>query len=285
MEEDQPCEVGRTCVPRSGIVLLLLTVLILSALSLYALWSFWPTSTPAGTAPPSERVTFLWVHMTLRSEVMLFVVVAVAGALGGLIHTLRSLSWYVGNRHLRWSWLPFYLFLPLVGATLATVFYLTLRGGLFSSSTTTAQVNAYGFSAVGALSGLFSEQATEKLRTVFTALFTDAKQGQDHVAPAEGPPLVTVGTTAATGSGATLTAGLDPRGQETTFSFEYGTSPAYGQTTGPQKASGAGQRTVRAEVTGLIPATRYHFRLVASNSAGVTEGQDQTFTTLGSNDT
>jgi hypothetical protein len=263
-------------VTRPWIITVLVVMLVLSALCFYALWSFWPTTTT--TAPASERVSFFGAHLTVRSEVLLFAVVALAGALGGLIHTLRSLSWYVGNRQLVWSWLPFYALLPLVGAALATIFYLVFRGGLFSGTTTTAEVNTYGFAALAALAGLFSEQAMEKLRTVFAALFTEAKQGIDHVEPDQGAPVVTTGeATGMTAAAATFAGIVDPRGGEATAAFEYGQTTDYGERTEEQPVRAEG--SVTAEVGGLSPGTTYHFRLVATSAAGQSAGRDRSFTT------
>jgi hypothetical protein len=81
---------------------------------------------------------------------------------------------YVGTRFLRWSWIPFNLLLPVVGALGGTVFYLVFRGGLFSTSTSATDVNPYGFAAVAALVGLFSEQAIEKLRHIAKEMFAEA---------------------------------------------------------------------------------------------------------------
>jgi hypothetical protein len=61
------------------------------------------------------------------SEIQLFVVVILLGALGGVLHALRSLYWYVGNRNLKMSWLLVYFLLPLIGASFAVVFYVVLR--------------------------------------------------------------------------------------------------------------------------------------------------------------
>lgn len=105
-------------------------------------------------------------------EILFFLIVACAGALGGSVAAIRSLGIYVGSRTLTRSWIPFYLFKPLLGALLATVMYLLLRAGLFSPSASNAQVSPYGFAAIAALVGLFSEQASEKLRRVAEELFT-----------------------------------------------------------------------------------------------------------------
>ena len=73
---------------------------------------------------------------------------------------------------------------------------------------------------------------------------------------------------------------LNPAGLETTYEFQYGTSSAYGSSTTPQSA-GSGTTVERegATLTGLAPGTTYHYRLVATDSAGTAYGADQTFTT------
>lgn len=88
--------------------------------------------------------------------------------------------------------------------------------------------------------------------------------------------------TAVTAKSARLSATVDPQGADTDYAFDYGTSIDYGQTTDRQSIPAAGgPQIVSATVTGLSPATAYHFRLVASNAVGVTVGADQTFRTGG----
>jgi hypothetical protein len=178
--------VGDRFVPWTGIIVSLVIGVLLAAFLLYSLWAFWPTGT--ASARPRVSVTYLGIHFRVSTDVLLFLVVACAGALGGTIHTLRSLSWYAGNRQLKWSWMPFYALLPLVAGSLATVFYLVIRAGLFSPSTTTQQVSPYGFAALAALVGLFSEQAMQKLRDVSSTLLSPAPQGSDHVDDPDNAP-------------------------------------------------------------------------------------------------
>jgi len=135
--------------------------------------------------PPGQQITYFGWKQSVSRETLFFVIVALAGLLGGLIHVIRSLSWYVGNRDFRWSWVPFNLLLPVVGALCGTVFYLVLRAGLFSPSTSVDQASPFGFAAVAVLVGLFSEQALEKLRQVASNLFAERPEGEDHV-PASG---------------------------------------------------------------------------------------------------
>lgn len=82
--------------------------------------------------------------------------------------------------------------------------------------------------------------------------------------------------------GTVATAGI-----ATTWSFQYGTTRAYGQRTTPARiaAGAAGPADVEALVTGLKPGTTYHYRLEASPAGlwshfrGRTLGADLTFTT------
>jgi hypothetical protein len=157
------------------------TALITTAiLLLYALIAFWPDP-EASTA--TVRHLFLGAILVLSPDQEVFIVVLSAGALGGVVHSLRSLYWYVGNRNLVRSWLLFYAAIPLIGAALALFFYLALRGGLLSGQASVSDVNAYGFAALGGLVGLFSSQAIKKLKQVFTTFFAQADEGRDHVEP------------------------------------------------------------------------------------------------------
>ena len=170
--------------PRWAVVLFTIVITVSGVLTLYSLWSFWPLTPATGKTPPPYQTVdyFAWQPKVTREE-LFFIVVALGGALGGFIHTLRSLSWYIGNRQLRWSWLPFNLMLPVIGALGGTVFYVVLRAGLFSSSSNVDAASPFGFTAVALLAGLFSEQAMEKLRLLASELFAQQPQGEDHVEP------------------------------------------------------------------------------------------------------
>src|SRR4029077_16678446 len=64
--------------------------------------------------------------------------------------------------------------------------------------------------------------------------------------------------------------------------FEWGKTTAYGQFT-PAQSVGAGSTAlaVSAGLVGLTPNATYHYRLVATNSAGTTHGSDRMFRALG----
>ncbi|HEV7584624.1 MAG TPA: alkaline phosphatase family protein [Solirubrobacteraceae bacterium] len=82
---------------------------------------------------------------------------------------------------------------------------------------------------------------------------------------------------------ATLNGTLNPNGaQLSNCHFDYGTSEAYGSSVPCTSTPAAGNSpvTVSAAVSGLSPASAYHFRLVAANSGGAGAGTDGTLTTL-----
>jgi hypothetical protein len=73
---------------------------------------------------------------------------------------------------------------------------------------------------------------------------------------------------------------VNPRGHETTYTFQYGTTTAYGQTAPqPPIPVGAGvvDQQVAWQVSGFTPGVTYHYRVVASSGEGTTYGADQVF--------
>jgi hypothetical protein len=99
-------------------------------------------------------------------------------------------------------------------------------------------------------------------------------------AHAAAPTVGTGAATQVTQTTANLRGTVNPQGQTTTYYFQYGTTKAYGAQTAPA-AAGSGTKGVAAlaTITDLAPATRYHYRVVASNPAGVTSGGDRSFVT------
>lgn len=80
---------------------------------------------------------------------------------------------------------------------------------------------------------------------------------------------------------ATLFGTLNPYGQETYFSFQYGTSRYDLSNSTPVTfgASGSGNFEVSAKATGLESGRTYYYRLVASNSSGAAKGEIKSFRT------
>jgi hypothetical protein len=83
---------------------------------------------------------------------------------------------------------------------------------------------------------------------------------------------------------ATLRGTIDPENQAVTdYHFEWGLTPSYDNTT-PSASLPVGKApvAVSALLSGLTPGATYHYRLVATNASGTTQGPDRTFTTYAS---
>ena len=68
---------------------------------------------------------------------------------------------------------------------------------------------------------------------------------------------------------------LNPNSSATSFHFEYGPTDGYGSST-PEIAAGSGSKAaiVEEQIAGLQPDSTYHYRIVATNATGTTEGPD-----------
>jgi hypothetical protein len=174
---NKPIEPDANFVHGIGIILITVYLIIFTGFLVYSLIQLWPSG--SSIDGKSSSVNFLTWTFATSDEVHLLIVVAMAGALGGLVHTLRSFYWYVGNRVLAINWLAMYILLPFVGATLGLIFYFVIRGGFFSPQTTVEQTSPFGFAALAGLVGLFSEQAVLKLKEVAEILLAKPKPGAD----------------------------------------------------------------------------------------------------------
>jgi hypothetical protein len=96
------------------------------------------------------------------------------------------------------------------------------------------------------------------------------------------PVLSTAPASAITRHTATLTGTVNPEGDASSCSFEYGLTSAYGAQApcGSHPGSGAASVSVSAQLWELAAGMTYHYRLMSANTGGATYGPDMTFTTL-----
>jgi hypothetical protein len=205
---------GASRVGRVGIIILTSYLVCLSVVLLYSLIALWPRSTKsalpentkasiqqvAGTVPPRSEaglggesgsdadrfatvseVSFAVWRFPVGEETRLFLLVVCAGALGSLVHELRSIYWYIGNRDLIWSWVPKYVIQPFGASVLAVVFYLVIRGGFFAADARSEHVSPFGFMALSGMVGMFSEQAVLKLKEIAETLLSKPPVGKDSI--------------------------------------------------------------------------------------------------------
>ncbi|MGW4697483.1 hypothetical protein ACWEO1_34480 [Kitasatospora cineracea] len=208
----------------SGWTLLLLGALLLAEafVCMAVLISVWTplTTLTAEHAPTGDPMPWTVLGLGpwhLTSNTAMLLAVLAASGLGSFVHAATSFATYAGNRQLLPSWLPWYLLRTAIGGALALLVYFLLRGGLFANGTDGTATNPYGFAGIAGLCGLFSKQATDKLREVFdTVLTTKDGAGDDErddkiqaATPATPTTPAPVGTAAAPAP-ATLPQPADP---------------------------------------------------------------------------
>jgi DNA-binding beta-propeller fold protein YncE len=109
-------------------------------------------------------------------------------------------------------------------------------------------------------------------------------RGVDRVFRTTAPPRIEgVSSAHLTATSVDLQASVDPHGLATSYVFEYGATPSYGQSVSGEIAGDLQKlsevQDISAHVEGLQAGVTYHFRLVTHNSASQTDvvSDDQTF--------
>jgi hypothetical protein len=129
------------------------------------------------------------------------------------------------------------------------------------------------------VSGL-TPKTTYDIRVIATKRGLAPQRGPiQTIVTAGAPPTVeTFSSSEVTQSTANLHAVLNAQGTDTTYHFEYGTTPAYGSST-PEVSIGESLTPVEVEQQiSSLESSVYHFRVVATNTVGTTTSSDQTFT-------
>ncbi len=149
-------------------------LVVLNLALLHGLYVVWPE---AGTSTGGKDL--MW-GFHVGSEIQYFFIVVLTGALGSYVHLATSFADYAGARKLNWSWGWWFLLRPFIGMALAVIMYCVIRGGLISGfggdgnaggNEAVRQLNPFGVAAIAGMTGMFSKQATDKLREVFETLF------------------------------------------------------------------------------------------------------------------
>ena len=191
-----------------GRTLLGLLMFVLGGVLLYLLIELWPAIQAAAKAgSPNAKVTWFGHTWKPTADVALLALVVLSSSLGSYVHAAVSFADYVGNRGFVVSWVWWYLLRVFVGSALAVIFYFAIRGGFLGAGTNAADINVYGIAAISGLVGLFSKQATDKLREVFDTAFRvdkggdreradnlDSTPGALEASPAAAPVVPPVGT-------------------------------------------------------------------------------------------
>ncbi|HXV04334.1 MAG TPA: fibronectin type III domain-containing protein, partial [Solirubrobacterales bacterium] len=104
---------------------------------------------------------------------------------------------------------------------------------------------------------------------------------QEFTAASQAPSATTLSASHVLAYLAVLNGAVNPNGDPTAAWFEYGTADCESNPCAAVPPDEEGEVGAGAPFTlsGLSPETTYHYRLLAENSAGLSTGTDQTFTT------
>lgn len=140
--------------------------------------------------------------------------------------------------------------------------------------------------AVSAALGELQEGAGYRFRLV-TVDSEGTHKGEQLEFTTLGPPQVSeVRAFGATQTAASIGAVVDPSGFGTSYRLEWGPTSSYGHQVPAEYEPFIGEGTtpvrISAKLSGLSPASTYHYRVIATSSAGITASTDRTLETLSS---
>jgi hypothetical protein len=159
---------------------------------------------------------------------------------------------------------------------------------VLNASTTVDSQGRYGYSPIFSVTGTNGQTVTFKVGTTNapqSAIFQGGSSTRRNLSVVT--TSLAVSTSAATSPGsrtATLNGNLTNMGSfsSVNVSFQYGTTPSYGQTATGTPVSLTLPGTFTAAITGLTPSTLYHCRAVATSGSTTVYGGDMSFTTTAS---
>jgi 6-phosphogluconolactonase (cycloisomerase 2 family) len=170
------------------------------------------------------------------------------------------------------------------GSTTAYVFEYgaSLSFGSITTPAIAAPTDFAAHAQAGSLTGLaagttyfYRLVATNAQGTTFGDVASFTTPG-----PAVPPVAITQAPVSTGDTGATLGASVDPEGQATAYTFEYGTTTGFGAITPVVELDSASSPETVSSPTGeLTPNTTYLYRVVATNASGTTAGSILAFTT------
>lgn len=144
--------------------------------ALTALVAVWPASTADlslnATRTITLPVTLLGATVTLGPEIMLALIMLLAGLVGASVFSFYAISLHLGHyKDFDDAWVAWYLLRPPMGAGLAFIAYVLIRGGILTVGASSASLNFFGVAGIAFLVGLFAEHFMIKLHALADEAF------------------------------------------------------------------------------------------------------------------
>ncbi|TMI70811.1 MAG: hypothetical protein E6H09_15380 [Bacteroidetes bacterium] len=163
-------EIGNLGKIMGGILLILFTIT-----PLFFIIALWPDRMPTAKDDTQLYINRLF-HVaisqqgTLHINIIMFLLVALAGFTGNMVHVATSFTNYVGSEKFKRSWLLWYFVKPFTASAVAVIFYLVLKAGLLNFDGSNG-ANPFGIVILSALAGLYTDKAMLKLEEIFVIIF------------------------------------------------------------------------------------------------------------------
>jgi len=106
-----------------------------------------------------------------REDVLYLLLVLIMGVMGGTLYGMLGFCLHLAMNDFKPQWNCWYFFRPLLGAGLALLVFLAIRGGFLTLSNQATVLNPWSTAALAGLCGMFSEQASKMLSEIFKTLF------------------------------------------------------------------------------------------------------------------
>lgn len=117
----------------------------------------------------------------IHLNTLLLILVSTMGFLGNMIHIAASFTSFVGNGTFKKSWILWYFVKPFTAAALALIVYFIIRAGFIGYGSDASSVSLYGVLCLAALAGLFTDNATLKLKEIFDVVFKPKDERGDKL--------------------------------------------------------------------------------------------------------
>jgi Na+-driven multidrug efflux pump len=161
--------------------------LILFILAMLSMLSVWPGTTRelAMNMTTTRTITFMFLlPARVGPELLLAVTTVLAGFIGACVYSLYAIILHLSppKKDFDKNWTGWYVLRPIVGAGLALIVYVLIRGGLLSVGSNVSNLNFLGFTGFSFIVGLFTEPTMHKLNDLADTMFgvTDEKtSGQE----------------------------------------------------------------------------------------------------------
>jgi hypothetical protein len=137
---------------------------------------------------PPDWLTGIWSGLsdsTTDIVISNVLITMFAAGVGSCITTIMGFLQHASeDKNFELAYAPWYVARPVMGILLGLVFYVVVVGGLMSANIVSGgsdDTTIWTLAGVGALVGLFSKNAIEKLREVFNTMFRTQKDMENEL--------------------------------------------------------------------------------------------------------